>query len=250
MLVTVFVAGAILRFGLGLPTSSSRSSWARSWPPPTPSPWSPPSGRCKAPGAPAHHRGEREPVQRRHRPRGLRRDPGRHPARAASRPPRGLVQLVWVTAVGIGIGAAAGWGAAQLMRLPTTTSWRSCSPSSSPTARGWPPKPCTPLPSWRWWRRGSPWAASGWRELTPAGKVAIRSFWAVAAFGINSVAVPHHRPAVRFRGLRRRRHRHRLGSARPHRGTRGRGLPDPVLLHPQARPPSRGPGSTSWSGGT
>ena len=27
----------------------------------------------------------------------------------------------------------------------------------------------------------------GWREVTPAGKVAIRSFWAVAAFGINSV---------------------------------------------------------------
>ena len=27
----------------------------------------------------------------------------------------------------------------------------------------------------------------GWREITPAGKVAIRSFWAVAAFGINSV---------------------------------------------------------------
>ena len=27
----------------------------------------------------------------------------------------------------------------------------------------------------------------GWRAITPAGKVSIRSFWAVAAFGINSV---------------------------------------------------------------
>ena len=99
----------------------------------------------------------------------------------------GLVQLGWVTAVGIGIGAVAGWGAAQLLRLTddhlmeilftvvvTYGSWVAAeavhaSPVLAVVAAG------------------ITMGSVGWREITPAGKVAIRSFWAVAAFGINSV---------------------------------------------------------------
>jgi CPA1 family monovalent cation:H+ antiporter len=99
----------------------------------------------------------------------------------------GLTQLVWVTVLGIGIGAAAGWGAAQLFALTddhlmeilftvvvTYGSWVAAeavhaSPVLAVVAAG------------------ITVGSVGWRHITPGGKVAIRSFWAVAAFGINSV---------------------------------------------------------------
>lgn len=99
----------------------------------------------------------------------------------------GLVQLGWVTAVGIGIGAAAGWGAAQLVALTddhlmeilftvvvTYGSWVAAEAVHA--------SPVLAVVT-----AGITVGSVGWRELTPAGKVAIRSFWAVAAFGINSV---------------------------------------------------------------
>jgi CPA1 family monovalent cation:H+ antiporter len=99
----------------------------------------------------------------------------------------GVVQLVWVTVVGIGIGAAAGWGASQLARLTddhlmeilftvvvTYGSWV--------VAEGVHASPVLAVVA-----AGITVGSVGWREITPAGKVAIRSFWAVAAFGINSV---------------------------------------------------------------
>ena len=102
-------------------------------------------------------------------------------------PTTGLTQLAWVTAVGIGIGMAAGWGAAHLMALTddhlmeilftvvvTYGSWVAAeavhaSPVLAVVAAG------------------ITVGSVAWREITPSGKVAIRSFWAVAAFGINSV---------------------------------------------------------------
>jgi len=99
----------------------------------------------------------------------------------------GLVELGWVTAVGIGIGAAAGWGAAQLVALTddhlmeilftvvvTYGSWVAAEAVHA--------SPVLAVVT-----AGITVGSVGWRELTPAGKVAIRSFWAVAAFGINSV---------------------------------------------------------------
>ena len=102
-------------------------------------------------------------------------------------PASGLAQLAWVTVVGIGIGAAAGWGAAQLTALTddhlmeilftvvvTFGSWVAAeSVHASPVLAVV--------------AAGITVGSVGWREITPAGKVAIRSFWAVAAFGINSV---------------------------------------------------------------
>ena len=99
----------------------------------------------------------------------------------------GVVQLFWVTVVGIGIGTAAGWGATQLVRLTddhlmeilftvvvTYGSWV--------MAESVHASPVLAVVA-----AGITVGSVGWREITPAGKVAIRSFWAVAAFGINSV---------------------------------------------------------------
>ena len=99
----------------------------------------------------------------------------------------GLVQLVWVTAIGIAIGAAAGLGAAQLMKMTddhlmeilftvvvTYGSWV--------VAESVHASPVLAVVA-----AGITLGSFGWGEITPAGKVAIRSFWAVAAFGINSV---------------------------------------------------------------
>jgi CPA1 family monovalent cation:H+ antiporter len=102
-------------------------------------------------------------------------------------PMTGLTRLVWVTVVGIGIGVAAGWGVAQLIRVTddhlmeilftvvvTYGSWVAAeSVHASPVLAVV--------------TAGITLGSVGWREITPAGKVAIRSFWGVAAFGINSV---------------------------------------------------------------
>jgi CPA1 family monovalent cation:H+ antiporter len=99
----------------------------------------------------------------------------------------GALQLAWVTAAGIGLGAAAGWMATQLMRQTddhlmeilftvivtygawTVSEWLGASPVLSVVAAG------------------ITIGSVGWAEVTPTGKVAIRSFWAVAAFGIDTV---------------------------------------------------------------
>jgi CPA1 family monovalent cation:H+ antiporter len=99
----------------------------------------------------------------------------------------GVVQLLWVTVVGIGVGVAAGWGASQLAALTddhlmeilftvvvTYGSW-----VVAETVHASPVLAVVAA--------GITVGSIGWREITPAGKVAIRSFWAVAAFGINSV---------------------------------------------------------------
>ncbi len=98
----------------------------------------------------------------------------------------GVTQLAWVTVVGIGIGVAAGWGAARFIALTddhlmeilftvivTYGSWVAAeSVHASPVLAVV--------------AAGITMGSVGWREVTPGGKVAIRSFWAVAAFGINS----------------------------------------------------------------
>lgn len=102
-------------------------------------------------------------------------------------PGAGLTRLVWVTTVGIGIGAGAGWAAAQLVRLTddhlmeilitvvvTYGSW-----VAAETMRASPVLAVVAA--------GITVGSVAWRDLTPSGKVAIRSFWGVAAFGINSV---------------------------------------------------------------
>jgi CPA1 family monovalent cation:H+ antiporter len=99
----------------------------------------------------------------------------------------GAAELLWVTAAGIGIGAGAGWAASQLLRLTddhlmeilftvvvTFGSW-----AAAETVRASPVLAVVTA--------GIVVGSIAWREVTPAGKVAIRSFWAVAAFGINSV---------------------------------------------------------------
>jgi CPA1 family monovalent cation:H+ antiporter len=102
-------------------------------------------------------------------------------------PATGITTLLWVTSVGIGIGAAAGWGAAQLIRLTddhlmeilftvvvTFGSWVAAEAAHA--------SPVLAVVA-----AGITMGSVAWRDITPSGKVAIRSFWAVAAFGINSV---------------------------------------------------------------
>jgi len=102
-------------------------------------------------------------------------------------PKSGLTSLVWVSVVGIAVGAAAGWGAAQLIALTddhlmeilftvvvTYGSW-----VAAETVHASPVLAVVTA--------GITVGSVAWRQITPGGKVAIRSFWAVAAFGINSV---------------------------------------------------------------
>ena len=102
-------------------------------------------------------------------------------------PVSGATQLAWVTVAGIGVGVAAGWVAAQLIRHTddhlmeilftvivtygawAVSEWMGASPVLAVVAAG------------------ITIGSVGWTELTPTGKVAIRSFWAVAAFGIDTV---------------------------------------------------------------
>src|SRR5688572_13569715 len=99
----------------------------------------------------------------------------------------GLLDLAWVTAAGIGIGVLAGWLASQLLRqtddhlmeilftvIVTYGAWLlserlHASPVLAVVAAG------------------ITIGSVGWGEVTPTGKVAIRSFWAVVAFGIDTI---------------------------------------------------------------
>jgi CPA1 family monovalent cation:H+ antiporter len=185
MLITVFVAGAILRFGLGLPTLFALLLGSI-------------LAATDTIAVVATFRKVKAPARLRTivENESLFNDGTALVAFAAIlaaihegrfEASSGLVQLVWVTAVGIGIGVAAGWGAAQLVALTddhlmeilftvvvTYGSWVAAeSVHASPVLAVV--------------AAGMTVGSVGWREITPAGKVAIRSFWAVAAFGINSV---------------------------------------------------------------
>lgn len=185
MLVTVFVAGAILRFGLGLPTLFALLLGSI-------------LAATDTIAVVATFRKVKAPARLRTivENESLFNDGTALVAFAAIlaaihqgrfEVTSGLVQLGWVTAVGIGIGAAAGWGAAQLVALTddhlmeilftvvvTYGSWV--------VAESVHASPVLAVVA-----AGITVGSVGWREITPAGKVAIRSFWAVAAFGINSV---------------------------------------------------------------
>jgi CPA1 family monovalent cation:H+ antiporter len=99
----------------------------------------------------------------------------------------GITQLAWVTVVGIGIGAAAGWAAAQLIAL-TDDHLMEILFTVVVTYGSWVlAETLHASPVLAVVTAGITMGSVAWREITPAGKVAIRSFWAVAAFGINSV---------------------------------------------------------------
>ena len=102
-------------------------------------------------------------------------------------PSRGLLQLGWVTVAGLGVGAAVGWLGAALMHrtddhlmeimLTVIVTFGAAlaaealhaSPVLAVVAAG--------IAVGHW----------GWPGLSATGKVAIRSVWEVAAFGVNSV---------------------------------------------------------------
>lgn len=99
----------------------------------------------------------------------------------------GAAQLAWMIVGGIAVGVAAGWAAAQLIRhtqdhlmeilftvVATYGAWVIATRLQASPVLGVV-------------AAGITVGSVGWREVTPAGKVAIRSFWAVVAFGINSV---------------------------------------------------------------
>ena len=99
----------------------------------------------------------------------------------------GAAQLAWMIVGGIVVGVAAGWAAAQLIRhtqdhlmeilftvVATYGAWVIATRLQASPVLGVV-------------AAGITMGSAGWGEVTPAGKVAIRSFWAVAAFGINSV---------------------------------------------------------------
>jgi CPA1 family monovalent cation:H+ antiporter len=185
MLLTVFVAGAILRFGLGLPLTVALLVGAI-------------LATTDTIAVIATFRKVRAPARLRTivENESLFNDGTALVAfatilaalqRGAFDVGSGAVQLAWVSVAGIGIGAVAGWAAAQLIRqtddhlmeilftvIVTYGAWvvserLHASPVLAVVAAG------------------ITIGSVGWTELTPTGKVAIRSFWAVAAFGIDTV---------------------------------------------------------------
>jgi CPA1 family monovalent cation:H+ antiporter len=108
-------------------------------------------------------------------------------ARGRFDPVGGVVELVWVTAAGLAIGFAAGYAAAQLMRriddhlmeIMLTVIVTYVSSSTAEVAGASPILAVVAA--------GITVRAVGWEGVTPSGKVAIRSVWEVAAFGVNSI---------------------------------------------------------------
>jgi monovalent cation:H+ antiporter, CPA1 family len=100
---------------------------------------------------------------------------------------RSLLDLAWVTAVGLGCGLALGYAVAHLVRgtddhlmeimLTAIAAYGSALLAESLHASAVLAVVAAGLTL-----RGM-----GWESLTPTGKVAIRSVWEVAAFGVNSV---------------------------------------------------------------
>jgi monovalent cation:H+ antiporter, CPA1 family len=102
-------------------------------------------------------------------------------------PVRGIAGLAWVTGVGLGCGFALGYGIAHLVRgtddhlieIMLTAIGAYGSALLAETLHASPVLAVVAA--------GLTLRAAGWESVTPAGKVAIRSVWEVAAFGVNSV---------------------------------------------------------------
>lgn len=102
-------------------------------------------------------------------------------------PGRGLVELVWVTAGGVAVGAMVGYVASQLMsrtndhlvEIMLTVLVAYGAALLGERVHGSPVLAVVTA--------GLVVGSLGWKDLRPTGKVAIRSFWEVAAFGVNSV---------------------------------------------------------------
>jgi CPA1 family monovalent cation:H+ antiporter len=102
-------------------------------------------------------------------------------------PVHGLVELVWVTAGGLLVGFAAGYAAAHVMRriddhLMEIMVTVIVTYASSAAAEALGASPILAVVT-----AGITVRAAGWDGVTPTGKVAIRSVWEVAAFGVNSI---------------------------------------------------------------
>jgi CPA1 family monovalent cation:H+ antiporter len=102
-------------------------------------------------------------------------------------PVRGLGGLAWVTAVGLGCGLALGYAVAHLVRgtedhLMEIMLTAIAAYGSSLLAESLHASPVLAVVAAGLTLRGA-----GWEALTPTGRVAIRSVWEVAAFGVNSV---------------------------------------------------------------
>ena len=103
-----------------------------------------------------------------------------------------------MTAVGLGCGFALGYGIAHLMRgtddhLIEIMLTAIAAYGSALLAETLHASPVLAVVA-----AGITLRAAGWEAVTPTGRVAIRSVWEVAAFGVNSVRVPAHRPAGRL----------------------------------------------------
>jgi CPA1 family monovalent cation:H+ antiporter len=102
-------------------------------------------------------------------------------------PRQAALELAWVTAVGLAVGVALGWLAAlaarhtedHLMEILLTVVATYASASVAERLQASPILAVVAA--------GLTVGTVGWGVLTPTGKVAIRSFWETAAFGVNSV---------------------------------------------------------------
>jgi CPA1 family monovalent cation:H+ antiporter len=102
-------------------------------------------------------------------------------------PRQGALELIWVTAAGLGIGVLAGYAAAIAMRrtddhlmeilLTVVATY-----GSSVVAERVHASPILAVVA-----AGITIGTEGWKTLTATGKVAIRSFWEATSFGVNSV---------------------------------------------------------------
>jgi CPA1 family monovalent cation:H+ antiporter len=108
-------------------------------------------------------------------------------ARGRFDPVNGVLELGWVTAAGLALGALAGYAAAQLLRrvddhlmeiMVTVIVTYACSAAAE--AAGASPILAVVV-------AGITLRAAGWEFVTPSGRVAIRSVWEVAAFFVNSI---------------------------------------------------------------
>jgi CPA1 family monovalent cation:H+ antiporter len=102
-------------------------------------------------------------------------------------PVRGAAGLAWVTGIGLACGFALGYGIAHLVRgtedhLMEIMLTAIAAYGSALFAETVHASPVLAVVA-----AGLTLRAFGWESVTPAGRVAIRSVWEVAAFGVNSV---------------------------------------------------------------
>jgi Na+:H+ antiporter len=102
-------------------------------------------------------------------------------------PARGVIDLAYVTGVGLACGLGLGWAVAHLMRgtddhLMEIMLTVLAAYGSALFAETLHVSPVLAVVA-----AGLTLRAVGWNQVTPTGRVAIRSVWEVAAFGVNSV---------------------------------------------------------------